>query len=145
MTASVQEQIQARIAAALLGATDAGASVSRSQETFLARETPLAIGIFPGPERDSVFSAVMDEHDLVVIVDVFGRGDPWCSVADVVVVQAHRLLLADAPLRALVTHIRRSSRDPIDEEPDKTAGVYRLEYQIRYLTRSSDVSDSTIL
>ena len=142
---SIHEQIQVRMLAILLGATDAGVNVSRSPETFLTRGTLLAIGIFPGPEKDSAFADAADEHELTINIDVFARGDPWGSAADVVVTQAHRLLLADAPLKSLLTRIRRVSRTPSDEEPDKTAGVVQLEYQIRYLTRLSDISDNTIL
>lgn len=138
---SIQEQIQVRLLAILLGATDAGANVSRSQETFLARDTLLAIGIFPGAEVDSVFSTATDEHELAINVEVFARGDPWYSAADVVVTQAHRLLLTDALLQGLITRIRRISRTPVDEDPDKTAGVYQMEYRIRYLTNAADISD----
>lgn len=140
---SIQEQIQVRMLAILLGTTDAAASVTRSRETFLTRDTLLAIGIFAGPETDTVFSAATDEHELLVSVEVFARGDPWCSAADVVVTQAHRLLLLDATLQGLITRIRRTTRTPIDEDPDKTAGVYQMEYRIRYLTNASDISDGT--
>lgn len=141
---SLQEQIQARMLAVLLGTTDAGASVTRSREMFLARDAQLAIGIFPGPETDSAFSRSTDEYELLVSVEVFARGDPWCSAADAVVVQAHRLLMTDIVLLGLVTRMRRASRTPLDEDPDKTAGVYQLDYRIRYLSNASDLSDGNI-
>ncbi|HEY5581349.1 MAG TPA: hypothetical protein VIK56_09325 [Rhodoferax sp.] len=140
---SIQEQIQVRMLAILLGTTDAAASVTRSRDTFLDRSTLLAIGIFPGAETDSVFSNATDEHELLINVEVFARGDPWYSAADVVVTQAHRLLLLDAALQGLITRIRRISRTPVDEDPDKTAGVYQMEYRIRYLSNASDISDGT--
>lgn len=145
MSGSIHEQIQVRMLAILVGATDAGASVSRSQETFLARDTLLAIGIFPLPESTVPFSAGTDDHELMISVEVFARGDPWYSVADVVVTQAHKLLMNDVPLQSLIARIRQVSRTPIDEDPDKTAGVYQLEYRIRYITKASDISDGNII
>ena len=142
---SLQEKIQVRMLAVLLSTTDVGASVSRSQETFLARDTLLAIGIFPGAESDSIFSTGADEHELTINIEVFARGDPWYSAADVVVTQAHRLLMGDSALQSLITRIRRVSRTPVDEDPDKTAGVYQLEYRIRYLSNAADLSDGNII
>jgi hypothetical protein len=142
---SIQEQIQVRMLAVLMNATDAGANVFRSRETFLARESTQAIGIFPGAETDKVFSDSADEHEFIVTVEVFGRGDPWYSVADPVATDAHRLLVNDASLLALITRIRRHTRTPREEDPDKTAGVYEMEYGIRYLTKASDISSSNTI
>lgn len=140
---SIQEQIQDQMLAVLLNATTAGASVSRSKETFLSRQSVRSIGIFPGQETDRAISDRSDEHELIINIEIFGRGDPWYSVADPVAVEAHRLLLNDAALLALITRIRRISRTPTDEDGDQTAGMYQMEYRITYLTKSSDIADRT--
>lgn len=143
MTASIQERIQAAMLEALLGATAAGAAVSRSRETFMSRQSNVGIGIFPGEETDRAHSDRADVHELIVNVDVFGRGDPWYTVADAIAVEAHRLLMNDLPLRSLIVRIRRISRTPHDDETDLTAGEYRLEYRITYLSNTSDIADAT--
>lgn len=142
---SIREQILVRMQAALFGNTGAGANVFRSREISITRDICPAIVLMPEAESDGAFGEQVDRHDLMVSVEIFTRGDPWDSLADPVATDAHKSLMRDAPLQALITRMRKVSSAWEGEEADKTAGVLTMRYRIEYLSKSSDISDSTIL
>lgn len=145
MTASIREQILARVLAALTNTTGAGPNVFRSRSESFTRDIAPSIQIKPDREDDAVFSGGnVDQHELIVSVEIYIRGDPWDSLADPVAVATHRILMADAALQALITRIRKIASKWDDAEADQTAGVLTMQYRINYLTKASDVSDATI-
>lgn len=142
--ASLREQILARIAAALIGATPAGANVFRSREASITRAQTPAITVLMGGETDQRMSQAADKHTLRVLVAIFVRGDPWDQLADTVAVPAHAVLMSDAALWALVLDVRKVASDPEAEEADRTAGTLSVTYDITYLTRASDITAQPI-
>lgn len=137
---SLREQILARIAAALTGTTPAGGNVFRSRETSIARGVSPAIVVMPDSEQDQRVGQATDRHELTIKVAIFVRGDPWDQLADAIATPAHQVLMADAPLAALVVDVRKNSTDFQAEEADRTAGTLSMYYQITYLTRAADIS-----
>lgn len=111
---SKAEQIAARVAAALTGTTAAGALVYRDRADAFTREESPAILVELVDEDTQAFGGGrasigdVDRDELNVAVIVVVRNASWQTVADGVRVQAHALLAADAPLRALVAQWRRS-------------------------------------
>ncbi len=71
---------------------------------------------------------------------VHTRGDPWDLVADPLVEAVHRIVMRDANLKAMALDVRRTAREPEDQEADATAGAYTLHYRFIYLSRADDLS-----
>jgi hypothetical protein len=136
---SIREQILARMAVALTGTTSAGANVFRSREVSITRAVTPAIVIMPEAEQDNILGTEVDEHRFDLNIEIFTRGDPWDNLADPVAVQAHQILMTDAPLAALIARIRKQQSTWLGEEADRTAGVLSMRYQIHYLTKASDI------
>lgn len=138
--ASIREQVLARIAAALLNATPAGANVSRSREVSITRAQTPAIVVMPSSTELLRQAEQVDRHHFTVKVEVFTRGDPWDSLADSCDVAIHQVLMTDAPLRALAGDIRRISEEFDSQEADRTAGTLTLTYRLTWLARAADVT-----
>lgn len=142
---SVREQILARMQAVLMGNTGAVNNVFRSRETSITRDICPAVVLMPEAESDENFGGMnTDSHELVVAVEIFARGDPWDSLADPVATDAHRLLMNDAALKALITRMRKIASAWEGTEADLTAGVLTMRYRVQYQTKASDISDSII-
>lgn len=141
---SVREQILARIAAALLGATPAGASVFRAREVSITRDVTPAITVLFGGESDKRMSQDADQHLMRVTVAIFVRGDPWDKLADAVATPMHGVIMNDSALRALVLDVRKTSSEPEAQEADRTAGTLIVTYEINYLTRATDIAAQPI-
>lgn len=139
-TASQREQILAHMAALLVGATPAGNNVFRSREVSITRAIAPAITVMPAANSLERMATELDRNQFEAAVEVFVRGDPWDSLADPINVAAHAALMADAPLRQLVTDIRRIAEDFESIEADKTAGTLTLRYRITFTTRANDIS-----
>ena len=144
MPSSVREQILARMAAALAAAAPGGAVVFRARETSITRAQTPSITVLLAGESDQPFSNDTDHHLLRVNLAVFVRGDPWDQLADAVATPMHTVVMADAPLQALISRIRKTASEPEAEEADRTAGVLSCIYEITYLTRASDISAAPI-
>lgn len=136
---SIRERILSRMAAALLGATDAGVNVFRSREVSITREVSPAIVLMPAEEDDEPYGDTVDYHELIVNVEIFARGDPWDSLIDGVAQQVHKILSTDPGLAALSSFVRKIRSKWEGQEADATAGVLTMAYKIVYLTRSADI------
>lgn len=136
----LREQILARVAAALLGATPAGQNVFRSPEVSITKDQTPAITVLFDGEQTARMGQFTDRNEMTVLLAIFTRGDPWDQLAEPVDGAAHRVLFADAALAALVSDIRRTGTEPEAEEADRTAGTLKVRYQVTFLTRASDPS-----
>lgn len=137
---ALREQILARVAAALTGATPAGANVFRSREVSITRQqTPALTVLFDGEATQRAGQAT-DRHEMTLLLAVFVRADPWDQVAANVDEYCHRVVMADAVLASLISDIRRTSAEPEAEEADRTAGTLSVRYRITYLTRAGDIA-----
>jgi len=137
---TLREQITARMVVALTGTTTAGANVYRSRESSISRGLTPCIVCMPDGEQSQRIGALTDRHEYVVNVAIFTRGDPWDQIADAIAEAAHRVLMADQPLQALATDIRKISTDYESEEADRTAGTLSARYRITYLSKASDIA-----
>ena len=138
---TLREQITAQTVAALLaGSTPAGSSVYRSRESSITRAMTPCIVVMPDGERDSRMGNGSDKHALVLVVEIFARGDPWDAIADGVAEVAHRVMVKDPTIRALVLDVRKISTDYEAMEADRTAGTLSARYEITYVTRSDDLA-----
>lgn len=139
---SIADRIAEAIVLALATVPGVDGRVFRSRELAVQRDETPCIVVLLADEATVVFGEDVDDNRLIVDLEVSVRGDPFDQLADPIVVDAHRLLRADAGLRSIVTSVRRKERTWTAEEADATAGCVKLKYELRYL---SDVNDMTLL
>lgn len=137
---TLREQITAQTVAALMNATPAGANVFRSREVSITREMTPAIVVMPESLQTSRMGQGTDRHELVLVLEVFARGDPWDSIADATAEVAHRVMMKDPTIRVYALDVRRVSADYEAQEADRTAGTLSARYAITFLTRSDDLA-----
>lgn len=137
---TLREQITAQTVAALTNTTPAGANVFRSREVSITREMTPAIVVMPESLQTSRMGQGTDRHELVLVLEVFARGDPWDSIADTTAEVAHRVMMKDPTIRVYALDVRRVSADYEAQEADRTAGTLSARYAITFLTRSDDLA-----
>lgn len=137
--ATLQEQILARLVAALTG-TPGVASVGRSRKVGVDRDETPALIVRPEPTQDERMGQLADKHLFDALVIVHVRADPWDQAADPIVDAVHKTVMTDAQIKAIATDVRRVSCEPEDLEADATAGQYSLRYRFTYLTRADNLS-----
>lgn len=141
MAASLREQLLARVATVLMGATPAGASVFRAREVSIARDVCPAITIlYRGTPMTERRGQAADQHHVDFDIAIFVRGDPWDTAADAIDVPTHQLLMADPQLRALGMELVRRGDDVEAEEADRTAGCLIAHYRATFFTSARDLS-----
>jgi hypothetical protein len=142
-TSSVCDQLINRMVTVLTGATEAADRVFDSREAAIARDEMPCIAITPPDSEESrVFGGGVDQNTVLITVSVLARNDAWRAVADRVVVAAHRLLMGDAQLQALVVKITKEGRKWEAEEADQTAGSDSITYRLIYLSLSNDLTST---
>ena len=140
MTTSRREQILARIATLLTGATPAGANVFRARETSITRAvSPSIVVLYAGGKSVTRLQGV-DRHEITVQLAIFVRGDPWDQLADAVDVPAHALVMGDATLTAMGVQLFREPDQVEAQEADRTAGTLVVPYRTVFLTRANDIT-----
>lgn len=139
-TTSRREQILARCAAVLTGATPAGASVYRARETAIIRAAEPAICVLYGGGSVHRMGSGFDQHRLTINIALYVRGDPWDSLVDALDVPAHAALLADATLKNMGVELMRESDAAEAQEADRTAGCLTVAYIATFYTRPGDIS-----
>ena len=140
MPTSLREQILARCAVVLTGATPAGTNVFRARETSITRAVSPAICVLYGGSQGVERNGGIDAHHITIEVAIFVRGDPWDSLADAIDVPAHAALLADPGLQALGCQLLREGDQPEAQEADRTAGTLTVNYRASFRTRAADIS-----
>lgn len=140
---SVREQILEALATKL--ATVSGAVVFRSRANAVALEEGVAILL--QPESEQVEKRASNPggvvlHNMLVDVSVIARGDPADQIADPVVVAAHAQIMADPTLGNLCAQVIEHSTEWKFQEADLTAVEILVRYQIRYATRTNDLTTS---
>ena len=137
---TLREQITAQTVVALTGATPAGNNVFRSREISITRDMVPAIVVMPETLQTSRMGQGTDRHELVLVLEVFVRGDPWDSIADATAEVAHRVMMKDPTIRVYALDARRVSAEYEAQEADRTAGTLSARYAITFLTRSDDLA-----
>lgn len=141
MAASLREQILARMALVLTGATPAGANVFRAREVSITRDVSPAISVlYRGTPEAEPAGAGSTKHRMTVDLAIFVRGDPWDSLADAVDTAAHAVLMADPVLQSLGAQLVRHGDDADAQEADRTAGALIVHYAATFFTRAGDIT-----
>lgn len=140
---SVREQILEALATKLAAVPNA--TVFRSRQNAVDREEGVAILL--QPENEQVEKRASNPGGVVVkafMLDmaVIARGDPADQIADPVVVSAHALIMADPTLVNLCSQIIEHSTEWKFQEADLTAVEVLVRYQIKYATRTNDLTTS---
>lgn len=137
------ESIAARVAAALAGATDAGARVYRDRADAFSREESPAILVELVDEDTTLLGGglggrfgAQEESTLRLAVIVVVRGATWQTVADAVRCQAHALLVADATLQALMASWRRDRCEWKAASADQAFAYCAQIYAAKFLSRA---------
>jgi len=141
LTASLREQLlQALMAALTPVAAAEGASLVRSPTLALPREQSPALLLFP--ESDAITERANDRvtRELTVRLTALARGDEGATVADRLLVAAHRVLFADVNFSGLALGLKELDTEWDLEDADATACAIPARYRITYRTLQSDLS-----
>jgi hypothetical protein len=140
MAASIIEQVLARVQAALLGATAAGARVERGRVDALGLGEVPAL-IVRRSRTDSTPHARGLDHQLITFeVDIEVRGADWETQADALHVDVDTVLVNDPALAQLAQGLYCTGTDATAEAGDETAGRITARYQAQTLTRRGDLT-----
>lgn len=145
MKPSLNQQAILRIEAALLGLAAIDGRVFRDRTVPISRDETPCITIRRVREQKSAASRAADSAVFTAHVGVHVRGEPWTDIADPIAVQVHQVLCGDQQLAELVASVRNTASEWDDHEADESAGCLTLEYEFRYTTRASDITNSNIL
>lgn len=141
MAASVVEQVLARVAAALSGATAAGTRVYRGLVDPVAQTDLPAINVRRATSSNEVHASnctrVLVEFDIDHTV---AEGSNWETDVDALHMQVHSALLADAPLALLGRGLRCTSTDPAGDGADHVIGRLSARYQMQVISRPGDLT-----
>lgn len=141
--ASLREQLLTRVQAALVAAAPLGgvqaSAIFRSREVSLTRATSPAIVVMPVNADFTRLATAVDRVQCEFALEIFVRGDPWDSLADPIDVAAHATLMADAPLAALISDLRRTGETFEAQEADRTAGTLTARYRATFLTQAGAI------
>lgn len=139
MSASVIEQILARAAAALAGATGAGANVFRGRiDAFSDDEIP-ALNLRRASSNEDAIGS--NGSRIVAAFDIECHTDDspgWETAADALHMQAHVVLFNDAQLAALGRGLRCTGTDSQGDSADRIAGRLTASYQMQIFVRPGD-------
>lgn len=141
MSASVAEQILARVAVALTNTTAAGRRVWRGRVDALGeQELPglnvrraLANADVIGQNGSRLLIGFDIEHQVAVTAD-------WETAVDALHMQVHGLLMADAALAVLGRGLRCTGSDTQSDSADRVAGKLTARYEIQVFIRPGDMT-----
>lgn len=144
MPQSLREQILQALMSQLRSVASAnGAQCLRSPTTGITREASPALLLFPESETISERPNDRVERQLVIRLVALARAspnEPAESIADRLLVEAHRALFADSNLGGLCLGLKELDGDWDVEDADATAAAQPARYQITYRTLAHDLT-----
>lgn len=140
MSASIVEQILARVSAALTGTTRAGARVYRARRAPFGQDELPAINLHRTPTETGAHAERLSRTLVGFEIELHEQGDDWETTTDAFHMEVHTLLLKDVPLAALGRGLQCPSTDALADEADFIAGKLIARYQIHVLTRPGDLT-----
>lgn len=140
MSASVVEQILARIKTVLTGTTRAGTRVYRTRQSAFGQDELPAINILRAPTDSSVHAERLSRTLCLIEIELHEQGDDWETAVDAFHGEVHTRLHADAALAALGRGLSCTGTDPMPGEADYVAGKLTVRYQLHVLTRPGDLT-----
>lgn len=139
MSASAFETMLARVHAALLAGMS-GVQVERGrQDAFGADEVP-AVNLLRGETNDQPFGAATLDQQAAFSLEFWARGAAWETSLDALHMDAHRLLLADAPLAVLCRGLRCLGTESAGDSADEYLGHLTARYQAHIAVRQGDLT-----
>lgn len=146
-TASIREQILARIATSVLpGTVQVGSRIYRSRAQAYSRNEAPAITVSPGEDnpvnapRTSGASLGRLDQVLPVLIEIYVRGNVPDQLADPIGVDVHARMMADRTLGGLAHDVQPDGWRPEYEQADATAGWIGHKFLIRYRTRDDAIN-----
>ncbi len=136
---SIRSQILERLRSRFEGA---GLPVERSRTAAIARKEGPVIIVRPLQVQTRPFGDAADRDEFQVAVEVIARGDPWEDAADLLLVQAHPLVMREPDETSpwLWSDVRRESTDFQARDADVTAGAAIQIYRFTYLSAAADIT-----
>ena len=141
MAASVVEQILARVALALMNATDAAERVERGRVDAVAIDDQPTLNIRRGSsnedprgDKGGVLAVAWDIEHLVAV------NEEWETAVDALHMQVHAVLAADTALAVLGRGLRCSATDPQGDSAERIIGRLTARYQMQVFIRPGDLT-----
>lgn len=138
MAASAVQQILARIGAALLGATPAGARVDADRVDAYSRDEMPALNVVRLDPEYRAAGHDIDEITVRAAIQCYVRGAAWRADADALHMAVHAALFADAVLHTPARALRCVSSTVQADPGDLAAGVLIAEYTARVIVARDD-------
>ncbi|MBI4997856.1 MAG: hypothetical protein HZC22_13380 [Rhodocyclales bacterium] len=143
MSASVIEQVLARVKVVLFNTTSAGRNVWRGRDEAVGDNELPGLNIHRGPGSAEVLGtngtrmaiSFDIEHQVMVAVD-------WETAVDALHMEVHARLMADAALAALGRGLTCTGTDTQSESADRVAGKLTARYQLQAFIRPGDMTRS---
>lgn len=140
MTASVTEQLLARVESALKNATAAGAKVYRERDDAYGEDDVQTINI----KRDDTSGEPYGDSGQVELVtwalELRASGGTPVQTADALHMQAHAVLWGDAALAAMGRGLRCTGTEVATESADRTVATLTAHYRMKVFVRPGDLT-----
>lgn len=138
---SKREQILAAIMASLTGTAGVGSRIYRSRVAALDRAQSPAIVVRPKAETEPVenFLNIVDRL-FTFTIDIITRGNEPDSLADPIITDAHKRIMADLTLGGLSLEIREGKSEFQIENADQDLCLLTVEYTVWYRTTKGDLT-----
>lgn len=142
MTASVVEQILARVKNALTGSTAASTRVYRAREDAFDQDELPAINLWRRTGDIDSHANTLNRNLLIFELDLHAQGAAWETAADALHMQVDSILDADATLATLGRGLRCTGTEALGGSADFVSGRLTVRYQVQMITRSGDLTRS---
>lgn len=139
---SVTEAILARVAAALINMSDAGARVYRHRlDSFEESELP-ALNVVRSEDTHDPLGSNGDRVMVNFEIECLAIGANWETIVDALHIQAHTALLADTPLASLGRGLRYLGSVAEGASADQVVGKLSARYQMQVFVRPGDLAQA---
>jgi hypothetical protein len=143
MSASVTEQILARVKAVLSGTTSAGRHVWRGRVDALSDDELPGLNVHRasgssdvlGNNGERLLVAFDIEHQVSAVAD-------WETAVDALHMEVHARLVTDTQLAALGRGLRCTGTDTQSDSADRVAGKLTARYQLQVFVRPGNLTRS---
>lgn len=138
MSASVVEQILARVAACLVAA---GLAAERGRVDAFGDDELPAINVKRGATEHERLGDHGERLTVNFTLELFvAVADDWETAVDALHMAAHAALVADAPLAALGRGLRCTTSDAQGDSADRELGKLGATYQLHVFVRPGDLT-----
>lgn len=139
--ATRREQILAALRTTLTGTAGVGGRIYRSRVEPVARAEAPVIIIEPVTDVVAQNTSLPSlDHTLTVRAVVIVRGDVPDQLADPIIDDMHRRIMADLTIGGLAIDVQPGTTDFTLESGDASIGVISCLYQVLYRTTVEDIS-----